>query len=393
MTSVQSARLADVCVLGAGPHGLAAAVHLRQARPDCRVLVVDAEGGWLANWHRQFERARISSLRSPAVHHPVPGARALQAYLNEKRLPDSGLPYGQPTTESFASFCAQAIEDFELDDPLVGRSRSVSLVGDGVSIDIGNDVIRAGHLIVASNPHERVIPDWAWSLIGSTPGVLNYAAEVDLGCAQVQGQRIVVIGGGLTAAHLACGAASSGAHVHWVTREPIRYRSFDTDPGWLGPKCLDEFHREPDPAKRLERVRAARGGGSVPEWMRHHLRSHVGGGRLVMHEGSDVRAAMLGEDGPQLALGDNTTLVADRVWLATGTRPDIGSARCLAELVADLPVIEGYPVVGPDLRLGSHPIFVMGRLASLALGPAAGNLWGAQRGAERITRAITGICL
>jgi hypothetical protein len=30
----------------------------------------------------------------------------------------------------------------------------------------------------------------------------------------------------------------------------------------------------------------------------------------------------------------------------------------------------------------------MGRLATLTLGPAAGNLWGAQRAAERITEAI-----
>ena len=89
-----------------------------------------------------------------------------------------------------------------------------------------------------------------------------------------------------------------------------------------------------------------------------------------------------------LALDDHTTLEADRVWLATGTTPDIGAFRYLA-----VPVVHGLPITDDGLRLGAHPVHVMGRLATLTLGPAAGNLWGAQRAASRITKAITGVDL
>jgi hypothetical protein len=94
-----------------------------------------------------------------------------------------------------------------------------------------------------------------------------------------------------------------------------------------------------------------------------------------------------------LTLDDQTTLAADRVWLATGTTPDIRISRCLAGLVSDVPTLGGLPITDESLRLGPHPVHVMGRLATLTLGPAAGNLWGAQRAATRITRALTDVDL
>ena len=86
-------------------------------------------------------------------------------------------------------------------------------------------------------------------------------------------------------------------------------------------------------------------------------------------------------------------LRADRVWLATGTWTDAHALKCLRPLLQDVPTLQGIPVVDQTLRLGPHPVFVMGRLATTTLGPAAGNLWGAQRAAHRIARAITGVDL
>ena len=57
-------------------------------------------------------------------------------------------------------------------------------------------------------------------------------------------------------------------------------------------------------------------------------------------------------------------MAADRVWLATGTTPDITTPDYLTDLVADLPIADGYPIIDEALRLGSHPIYVMGRLAT-----------------------------
>jgi pyruvate/2-oxoglutarate dehydrogenase complex dihydrolipoamide dehydrogenase (E3) component len=255
--------------------------------------------------------------------------------------------------------------------------------------------IQADHLIVATNPHRRSIPDWVWALLGSRPGLLTFASDVDLRTqSDLTGQQVIIVGGGLTAAHLACGAAVRGADVHLVTRRPVETRSFDTDPGWLGPRHLDDFDADDDPTSRLATAREARGGGTIPPWMAARLEVLVHDGKVVTHGGRPVRAADVAEDDTcVVALDDQTTLEPDQIWLATGTIPDLGAARCLASLAADAPAIEGIPITDGDLRLGPHPVHVMGRLATLTLGPAAGNLWGAQRAASRITAALTGIDL
>ena len=60
-----------VVVVGAGPHGLAAALHLVAADPGIRdeVVVVDPVGGWLRAWDERFARLEIEHLSSPGVHH------------------------------------------------------------------------------------------------------------------------------------------------------------------------------------------------------------------------------------------------------------------------------------------------------------------------------------
>ncbi len=384
-----------MCILGAGPHGLAAAVHLRRAQPSTRLVVVDASGSWLSRWHDQMAKAEIATLRSPIVHHPSPDSSALSHHLARRGLPSSGLPYGAPTTEAFASFCDELIADSALDAPIATQPRTVTPEGRGMRIETDDGVINARHVVVASNPHRRQIPDWVWPLLGHRSELFAHASDLDLRLTpDLRDNRVVVIGGGLSAAHLACGAARRGGVVHLVARRPLETRSFDTDPGWLGPKYLRAFTAEPDPARRLGMARAARGGGTIPQWMGERLDALVADGLLVAHEATTIRAALVDPDGHcRLALDDHTTLDADRVWLATGTAPDITTMRCLEGLVADLPNLDGLPILDASLRLGSHPVHVMGRLATLALGPAAGNLWGARRAAQRITEAITGVDL
>ncbi|MFV0259195.1 MAG: FAD-dependent oxidoreductase [Acidimicrobiales bacterium] len=384
----------DVCLLGAGPHALAAAVHLRRARPGLRLITVDPSGAWLTTWHDQMARAEITTLRSPVVHHPSPDPAGLAHHVRAHRLASSGLPYEVPTTEAFTSFCTELIEGYGLDAPVAARTRSI-VPGPRPRIEAGRYEIHADRVVVATNPHRRVVPDWVWPLLGRRSGLFAHAAELDLArLPDLDGERVVVVGGGLSAAHLACGAVRHGARVQLVTRRPLQVRNFDTDPGWLGPRCLRAFDADPDPAGRLRRAREARGGGSVPPWMHDRLDELVARGDLTIRDPSPVRTASVEPGGScRLALADHTTVIADRVWLATGTAPDISAARYLEPLVADQPVVGGLPVVGDDLRLGSFPVYVMGRLATLTLGPAAGNLWGAQRAARRITYAVTGVDL
>lgn len=83
----------DICIIGAGPHGLAAAVHLRQADPNLTITTIDRRPSWLTTWSEQFARAEIKTLRSPAIHHPAPDPYALPDFIRSQGLAQSGLPY------------------------------------------------------------------------------------------------------------------------------------------------------------------------------------------------------------------------------------------------------------------------------------------------------------
>ncbi|MEM9466244.1 MAG: FAD-dependent oxidoreductase [Actinomycetota bacterium] len=381
----------QVCILGAGPHGLAMALHLLRADPSLRdgMVVLDPAGEWLTTWDRQFARLEIDVLRSPSVHHPDPDVDALASFVSHQSMMSSGLPYDLPLTSSFRAFNRHAIERAELPQPMALQPRGVHLEQDGrLRLDCASSTITTDRLVIAANPHRRQIPDWVWPLCGQSSAQLAHASDIDLrALPDLTGERITIVGGGLTAAHLAIGATHRGAQVDIAARRPIVTRSFDTEPGWLGPKNLRGYERCEDPAERLAMARSARGGGTMPPWMRSRL-DHE---QIRLHEGVEITEAHGTDNGYRLTFATGEHRRADRVWLATGTTPDLGALRCIDPVRPDIATVEGLPIPDDDLRIGLPPVHVMGRLATLKLGPAAGNLWGARHAARRIAEAITGV--
>ena len=383
---------ADVCVIGAGPHGLATALELQSIAPYATVTTIDPSGEWLRTWHDQMARAEIPTLRSPIVHSPATNPWALGNHCDAYKLPRSGLPYEIPTVPAFTHFCDHLIDDAELAPPVKDKVERIDIERDAVQVTTSSRSLTARHVVVASNPHRRQIPDWVFPLLGQRPGTIDHASNLDLrSMPQLAGETVAILGGGLSAAHLACGAVARGAHVQFLTRRSIQLRDFDTDPGWLGPKLLREWAEEPDPTTRIQSALRARDGGSMPAWMAKKVATLADDGHLTMHENMCVDSAQFDPTGRlHLTLDDQTTVVADRLWLATGTAPDITASRYLDGVIADLPVADGFPIIDDSLRLPNLPIFITGRLATSILGPAAGNLWGAQRAAQCIAAAISG---
>ena len=348
----------------------------------------------MSRWQEQFRWAEISTLRSPVVHHPSPDPYALTDFIEATGLERSGLPYDLPTTDAFARFCEALVDHHQLSAPLSCTPQTISSDGGRVEILCRDVYISARELVVATNPHRRVIPDWIWPLLGQHPGLVTHGADLDLGEAHgLVDQRVAIIGGGMTAAHLALGAASRGADVELISRRALNIRSFDTPPGWLGPKNLAAFDAVADPRERLRQSQQARDGGSIPDWLHRRLTQFHGAGSIQLRESANVQNAIARPDGRCDITLDAETLCVDKIWLATGTRADASALRCLRPLLEDTITLDGHPVLTDSLRLGPHPVYVMGRLATVTLGPAAGNLWGAQRAALRITEAITGVDL
>ena len=385
-------------VVGAGPQALALLVALVDADPAWRdrTTVIDPAGRWLRTWDEQLARARIDALRSPGVHHPGIEPEALRVWSRERNL-ERPSRYGQPATEAFATYCTHLIDHYGLESLVhTGRARLLADDGSGVHLLLDDrTVLTCDRAVLATNPGRRRIPAWVEDLLPVSVGRLQHAADVDLRTADVTGEAIVVVGGGLTAAQLALGALEQGAaSVHLLIRRHLRASTFDTDPGWLGPKELRGFERLA-PADRAEAVQRARDGGSVPMGEANRLRREAAEGNLALREGTRVVAGRRHGDRLTLVLGDEEHVHADRIWLATGTEACVEATPLLDDLRRSHPteIHAGLPWLDADLAWPGSHVHLMGRLTSLNLGPAAGNLWGARRAADRIAPTLAALAL
>jgi FAD-NAD(P)-binding len=381
---------ADVVLVGAGPHALTVAAYLRRADPGLRLVVADPDG-WLHRWRRQFAALALDRLRSACVHHPDPDPYALLRHARDTGR-DTEL-YGDPQcpgTELFDDFCAGLVRDLDLDRALVRepvrelRQRP----GGGVTVRIGRSEVRARLAVLATNPVRSRVPRWARVRDErlAAPQVAH-SDTVDLRRSPGRGERVLVVGGGLTAAQLAVHASRVGAHTTLLSRSPLRARTFDTTPEWLG-RALPALHAEPDPRRRFATIAAARRG-TVPPPMLDLLRELAARGRLELARGE--RLSVVPGPAPGVR-ADGRLWTVDRLWLGTGHDLDWRFEPLLASLARRHPVrsVRGLPVLDPALCWPGTDVHVVGGLAALGIGPAARNVTGARMAAERIRRVVTG---
>lgn len=375
-------------IVGAGPAALAVALRLAATDPAAvrpgRLAVLDPAGRWLATWDAQMAAQRITHLRSPAVHHPHPSPFALTHWLDQDR--DLIRPDGihLPSVPAFAGFCQHLVGGLGLDEVVrPWRVLRIGLRGPGVLVDSDAGAIAATRVVLATNPRRACTPTWIHR--GGPAVVSRVRRGGDLGRRLDRSdQRIAIIGGGLTAAHLARGAVQDGAHVTLLTRRPIVQRRMDVDPKWLGPTKMSPF-MDCDPATRRLLVDDARGGGSMPAWAAKMLARLGGRGGLDVQEGVTVQGAVAISD--QVALQtDRRAVVVDEVWLATGAPVDVCADPLLRDLTErrPIPIHDGMPELDASLRWAGSPIHLVGAPAALQVGPVAGNLFGHRVAAEQV---------
>ena len=217
-------RAVDVCVVGGGQSGLAVAYHLRRVsaqrerdgRPPLRTVVLDAHdrpgGAWPDGWESL-------ELFSPATFSSLPGW-PMPAWDGD----------GNPPASHVAAYLAAYEERYELP---VRRPHRVT--------DVADDPTGNGRLVVRT---ER--GDWTTrALVSATgtwdrpfwpgvPGVADfrgrqlhthdYRRPGDLA-----GRRVLVVGGGNSAAQLAADLQPHVAALHWVALREPRYLADDVD--------------------------------------------------------------------------------------------------------------------------------------------------------------------
>lgn len=227
------------------------------------VCVMDPGQHFLEDWHTRFDALEIPHLRSPAFAHPR--AYEPQALMNfavsqnrtnellnipvvTKRLGAEGviaqqpLLYALPTSALFRDFCASLEAELQhrwvrgqaeqvLKDPGTGkfRVRYTNASGEGWVV--------ADAVVLATGPKgQRNIPAPFRPVVDSgcvthTEDFLSNGKSIASMATQLAGDsgsaRLLVIGGGLTAAQAALAGVVAGSRVVLRSRRPLTTRAYD----------------------------------------------------------------------------------------------------------------------------------------------------------------------
>jgi hypothetical protein len=386
-------------VVGAGPHALTLLTYLHHygglERHD--VVVADPQD-WLAAWRARFAAHEIPMLRSACVHHPHPDPYALLAFGRAAGRSDIHERPGRPGTALFDDFCDHLIADAGLGElrrdvgvrrlvPMTGRDGSAGPVR--VLLADGRELI-ADRVVVAANPVRPLLPAWSVAhglrrgrpVRGEYGRVrLGHGDDVELDRDAALGERVLVVGGGLTAAQLALGAVRRGAEVVVAHRAATRVRDLDVDASWLG-GSLRELHRVPV-SVRPAVLRAARGGGTLPPREVGLVRELDRSGALRWREHSRISEVRPHAGRWHVGLDGEALTSYDAVWLATGHALD-ADAGPAGRLLRTTRAVGGLPELAPDLSIPGTRVHVMGGHSALQTGPVCRTLMGARIAAERL---------
>ena len=424
----------DVCIVGAGPAGLAALSALKEPytldtmnygqieqaqrffktnAKALNVCVVDPSDTWMHGWTEKFHELDIQFLRSPVMAHPDhfdQNALLAFAMTNDRQdeLLESGcanisslLPLGEsqvglwklPSTKLFEDFCSDLAKrlphDFvqdnvsSIDRP--GKHFLVSLKS-GSCIEASSVILATGLAgrsvvpsLVSEAPNERIVqwfeirhnvrPDW---------------------------KRILVIGGGLTSVQAAQHMLRANKTVVLCSRRPMVERHFDIGLEWFdrrtSTKCMADFYHRPV-QERLAILRGARDGGSVPPIYMQDVKKWEKEGKLCRMVGEAKYLYSRKEDGTLVVDINSDLHPFDAIILACGVKADCTVHPLLKQITEqwEARIVGGFPLVSEDLEL-SDDLFILGGMASLNLGPDAGNLMGIKRGAAIIANKLECRC-
>eukprot|EP00930_Biecheleria_cincta_P037102 TRINITY_DN25441_c0_g1_i1.p1 TRINITY_DN25441_c0_g1~~TRINITY_DN25441_c0_g1_i1.p1 ORF type:complete len:523 (-),score=82.49 TRINITY_DN25441_c0_g1_i1:529-2097(-) len=430
----------DVCIIGAGPGGLAVlsacvepysldllgdkqqwraahALGLQQKNGaggirTPRVCVVDPEP-WLSTWRQRFQNIGIEWLRSPTIAHcDTFDASAMLAFAGKNNrtneLLDSGCvdkrlmllaeasdgSWHLPSNELFLDFC----DDVVSRSPhtfVKGRAKSVQSTNGEFTVGLydGRQLKSATVVLALGVPGPPVIP----ASIAHLPSRLMFHSDdqfgkrlKELGKGGVK--HILVLGGGLTAVQVALLGVRRSCEVTLCSRRPITSRHFDIDKGWFDRREASrhrfEFLSLPM-EERLAMIKQTRGGGSVPPFYMDQLRCAEAGGHLKVKV-CEVQVSEVFDDGLDIRL-DGSVERFDLVVSACGHRPDCTQLPLIQSLLKDSPtqITGGLPHLSEELQWGAHDrLFAIGALASLQVGPDAGNIMGIRRAAQIMTSAM-----
>ena len=362
----------DVAIIGAGPYGLSAGVHLKAKGMAVRVF-----GEPMEFWAKKMPEGML--LRSPRVASNLSDpnrAFTLEAYETaSKREPCAPLPLD--TFVAYGRWFRLQLGS-DLDQRTVLRvDRDLS--GFKLTFQDGQE-IRSTRVVIAAGigPFKRKPPVFQ----DLCPQHVTHCYE-GREVRKFAGKRVAVIGAGQSALETAALLHEANAqieiiarrsHLRWIGSHPwlhrlgpvssLLYSSHDVGPVGISrlvayPKLV--YHV---PLKLRDRIRtrAVRSAGS--RWLPERLAS------VKVTTGCSVSKASMRGDEISLKLDDGSERHVDHVVLGTGYQVDISRYEFLPQnLTSDIEQFDGYPKLTSGFRSSVHNLHFIGATAARSFGP------------------------
>ncbi|KAK2757878.1 hypothetical protein FQN54_004284 [Arachnomyces sp. PD_36] len=324
--------------------------------------------------------------------------------------------YFSPSTKLFADHCSCTASRYELDMPNQILQREVKDISYG---SVGNELgpekaftvqtdrgyFQSRAVVLAIGPGNTKNMPWPISESESTGACHsldirtfpspNVKQKINLR----RETNVVVIGGGLSSAHIVDMAVKAGVSKVWYfTRGDLKVKHFDIGLTWMGKFRNYEkatFWSADSDEERLDMIKTARNGGSITPRMYKVLKQHVARRQLSIHTHTQVASRSFDSVSKTWKLETSPPISdlppIDYIYFATGVSSNVAELPLLSSMNRDHPIEtkQGFPCITEDLMWKQDiPLFITGRLAALQLGPGAANLEGARLGAERISWAL-----
>jgi len=381
--------MCEVAVIGAGPHGLATAAHLRGAGIDVRVF-----GEVMGFWRRNMPAGMVLRSERPGSHIPDPNQALTLEHFESKlgrRFPprmalDDFVAYGtwfqQEAVPAVDSRNVQQVES-------LGGSFQLTL-DDG-------DLVEAKRVVLATGLEAFATRPAAFDRIPTE--IAPHSSQVR-DPADFAGRSVAVIGAGQSALETAALLHEAGADVEvLVRRSEIKFLSGRNrlrntpfhlliyPPGEVGPPGVNWiiqlpglFHSLPMELQRWVTRQVAPVGSA---WLRSRLTT------VRTTAGRSVSSAVEMAGRLQLVLDDGSKREVDRVVLATGYRVDLNRHPVLApKLASSLQHLNGSPQLRQGLEASVPGLHFVGAAAAASFGPLMRFVAGAGYAARAVTREV-----
>jgi lysine/ornithine N-monooxygenase len=380
----------DVAVIGAGPHGLSAAVHLRRGGVAAQVF-----GPPMSFWRSMPKGMRLrSNMSATNMIEPV-GPFSLSSYMAE-----IGEQFSHPVSlQRFVDY-GSWVQRGAVPDVDTRTVAAVERSGAGFSLELEDgERVTARRVVVACGiaPFENMPPGF-----DHLPrGLVSHTGHHD-DLARFAGKRVVVVGGGQSAFESAVLMNERGAAVELIARgrEIVWLRSWSPihfmgrlgkivyAPTDVGPLWYSRLVATPALFTRLPRETQDRiAHRSIRPACSYFVKVRVDGVRMTTAT-EVTRAEPLG-DRLELTLSDGSTRTVDHLMFGTGYKVDVRRYPFLSDaLLPDLKVVDGYPVLRRGFESSIPGLHFLGAPAARSFGPIMRFVSGSWYGGSRVAQAI-----